>query len=1319
MQLRAHGKLHGRCMAMFRHLYAALLLACSAGLLCAQDGVDYHSDIQPIFTASCSGGFCHVQMATNGVELTSYSTAIESVGISYAGRAIVPGDAASSPLFDKIANETPENGSRMPLGGDPLTETQIDLIRRWIDEGAREFDVPLLRGDANYSGGVDISDAIFILDFLFLGGPPPTCQPLADASADFSVDISDPIYLLTFLFLGGDGLADFSEDEIDQCRDPNAPPDVDPIGTLEVREATLLEFAVRATDADGDNLSYTLSRGPDGMAIDADSGVITWTPDFGTAGDYRLRVRVTDDGAPPLWMETTGLIRVVEGNHPPELDIVETMYGRETVPISMLLTAVDSDGDDLTFDLLEGPSTSSLNATTGLFEWNPVRGDAGEHVVRVRVSDDGDPPRQVEGQWTIIVVDADSPLNQPPVVRTVAPYRTYPDEPIAYPLGAQDPDGHAITYEAVELPDGATLDASSGLLTWTPDAAQVGPLYLQYIATDNGLPPESTEGLLVIHVQPLDPCTTPDCDPATGCDGLLAGIEESCCEDEPTVRVPEPVADCPLGRVLHVGRNTTSGFGRMQNCDRLRIAAFGQGGHVVQLNIEARCIDMERSSRLNVRLETAEYLIFEETTFRLMRERSDGYGQALALFFPVIEGIPTTAFDETQALLTVMLTDANGVVLERQLRLVLTRRFLEDLPEADTIDVPAGEVGCVGCHRPLTETGERHGIEDAHPWYPLTCTECHGGDASANTREAAHVPSGGIDFLRNLGVDELDQVPEDYIQFINPGDLRVAAKGCGSQNPANPGSGCHQAIVDTVPTSVMATFAGHYDLPRYLAGVHDREESLSLGAVDVVDEDFDPLTAPTGAVQFLRALREPEPEADRSALGTCIDVYLPKSCPTCHLNDFGPNNAAGNYRSSGCTACHMVYDEDGLSRSADPVISKDFPPHPKQHVLTSAIPTEQCQHCHFQGGRIGLAYQGIREGGFSADKTPEFGVTLGRDLHAHDPDYYFSDEDDRNDIDETPPDVHHDAGMVCADCHIGGDVHGDGNLYVAERYQVGARCEDCHGTVRQAIEEDPDDGLFKNSKGFAFKRLRRAEDGRILLELASGNGELEVPQIKRLLDDRVNAAMIDAMGVNEHGYSHTDSMECYTCHTSWRQTCFGCHVTIDDTGTGHNNTTGEISQGAVAVSRDNYSLDFFALGMNERGKISPLCSSMSVFMTYIDENGVTQYRDRTRTSGDGKRGFGWNPFHHHTVSRVPQNCDQCHPAEGEDNTATLRTTYGFGSGQFMATDGLGNEYDLSAFLDEDGELISDFPHPNTGPVPTDVRERALSIEVVPQPRQGE
>src|SRR5690606_4977331 len=68
-----------------------------------------------------------------------------------------------------------------------------------------DFDDALvfLRGDCNDDGRVDISDAICILDYLFLGGGAPDCIAATNVNGDAGNDISDATYLLNHLFLGG------------------------------------------------------------------------------------------------------------------------------------------------------------------------------------------------------------------------------------------------------------------------------------------------------------------------------------------------------------------------------------------------------------------------------------------------------------------------------------------------------------------------------------------------------------------------------------------------------------------------------------------------------------------------------------------------------------------------------------------------------------------------------------------------------------------------------------------------------------------------------------------------------------------------------------------------------------------------------------------------------------------------------------------------------------------------------------------------------------------------------------------------------------
>jgi hypothetical protein len=58
-------------------------------------------------------------------------------------------------------------------------------------------------GDANGDGIMDVSDVVYLLNYLFAGGPPPNPMAAGDANGDCVVDISDVVYLLNCLFVSG------------------------------------------------------------------------------------------------------------------------------------------------------------------------------------------------------------------------------------------------------------------------------------------------------------------------------------------------------------------------------------------------------------------------------------------------------------------------------------------------------------------------------------------------------------------------------------------------------------------------------------------------------------------------------------------------------------------------------------------------------------------------------------------------------------------------------------------------------------------------------------------------------------------------------------------------------------------------------------------------------------------------------------------------------------------------------------------------------------------------------------------------------------
>jgi mono/diheme cytochrome c family protein/DNA-binding beta-propeller fold protein YncE len=130
------------------HFRKALPLAAAFGLCClatafADDTktttpsskVNYSQQIEPIFRQHCQG--CHQPAKPEGgLIMTNPNIMLDKGGDS--GMSIVRGKADESHL---IAEITPRDGkAEMPKGAPPLSDADIDLIRRWINEGASTED---------------------------------------------------------------------------------------------------------------------------------------------------------------------------------------------------------------------------------------------------------------------------------------------------------------------------------------------------------------------------------------------------------------------------------------------------------------------------------------------------------------------------------------------------------------------------------------------------------------------------------------------------------------------------------------------------------------------------------------------------------------------------------------------------------------------------------------------------------------------------------------------------------------------------------------------------------------------------------------------------------------------------------------------------------------------------------------------------------------------------------------------------------------------------------------------------------------------------
>lgn len=122
-----------------------------------------------------------------------------------------------------------------------------------------------------------------------------------------------------------------------------------------------------------------------------------------------------------------------------------------------------------------------------------------------------------------------------------------------------------------------------------------------------------------------------------------------------------------------------------------------------------------------------------------------------------------------------------------------------------------------------------------------------------------------------------------------------------------------------------------------------------------------------GQIQRLEEPGRPDIRQSNRGAGTGLRIAVPViNIHKTRLNDpftwfMGTNDQPGDYRTSGCGACHSVYandrdpkhstvyakfGRDGTSVTADPTIPRDAPGHPLRHEFTRAIPSAQCMNCH-------------------------------------------------------------------------------------------------------------------------------------------------------------------------------------------------------------------------------------------------------------------------------------------------------------------------------------------------------------------------------------
>jgi hypothetical protein len=283
-----------------------------------------------------------------------------------------------------------------------------------------------------------------------------------------------------------------------------------------VMESQLLTVNSTATDADipTNKLTYSLLSPPLGASVNT-NGIVTWTPSRAQAGStYTLRVKVTDDGAPPLSATNSFTVQVEFLNRPPVLNPIADQTVDEMKLLQLAFTASDPDaGQTLTFGFGSTPPLGAvLDQVTGVFTWTPSEAQGpGTYPITVVVTDNGSAfggiNLSTNQTFTVTVRE----VNRPPVLAFIPDYTVHAGETVSLRASATDPDvptnSLAFALDVFALlppePTNATLNAASGQFRWPTTEADAGNLiYFAVSVMDNGTPPLTSSRGFTVEVLP-------------------------------------------------------------------------------------------------------------------------------------------------------------------------------------------------------------------------------------------------------------------------------------------------------------------------------------------------------------------------------------------------------------------------------------------------------------------------------------------------------------------------------------------------------------------------------------------------------------------------------------------------------------------------------------------------------------------------------------------------------------------------------------------------------------------------------------------------
>ena len=242
----------------------------------------------------------------------------------------------------------------------------------------------------------------------------------------------------------------------------NDAPVINSAANTRATEGEVYTYTPTASDVESDTLTWSLTQSPEGMTIDANSGVISWTPANGvTSADVTVQVADAEANATQSFTVTVGGVN----DAPTITETTAAITTNEDTSGTVTLNATDIDGDTITWSVgsaaANGVATVSGTGLSQVVSYVPNADFNGTDSFVVSVTDDFLTD-------TITVNVTVNAVNDAPTITSTAVTTATEDEAYSYSATATDIDGDTLTWSLTTAPEGMTIDANSGAISWTP-----------------------------------------------------------------------------------------------------------------------------------------------------------------------------------------------------------------------------------------------------------------------------------------------------------------------------------------------------------------------------------------------------------------------------------------------------------------------------------------------------------------------------------------------------------------------------------------------------------------------------------------------------------------------------------------------------------------------------------------------------------------------------------------------------------------------------------------------------------------------------------